>query len=302
MRLALVTAVAATGTDEDMPPLLEACLQQGIDASVLAWDDPTVSWGRYDVALLRSPWDYTGRLAEFMAWCARVDQATRLLNPLEVLRWNADKHYLADLAALGLPVVPTLFVEPDADPLPALEAFLSSQDGMREYVVKPAVSAGSRDTQRYSLEQQFAAGNHIARLLEQGRSVMLQPYLSSVDALGETALVHLAGEFNHAIRKGPLLRPDDAATEALFAAETITPREPGDDERSLAEAVVLATMRKLGLDAPLLYARIDLIRDAGGKPMLLELELVEPSLFLAHAPGAAARLAGLLSGALLPPA
>ena len=295
MRLALVTAVAATGTDEDMPPLLEACLQAGIDTRVLAWDDPTVSWARYDVALLRSPWDYTERLPEFMAWCARVDQATRLLNPLHVLRWNTDKHYLADLAALGVPVVPTVFVEPDADPLPALEAFLSAQDGMLEYVVKPAVSAGSRDTQRYSLAQQFAAGNHIARLLDQGRSVMLQPYLSSVDALGETALIYLDGEFSHAIRKGPLLRPDEAATDALFAAEAITPRQPADDERELADLVMSAATRRLGIAAPLLYSRVDLIRDAAGQPRLLELELAEPSLFLAHAPGVAAQLAGLLS-------
>lgn len=302
MRLALVTAIAATGTDEDMPSLLEACLQADIDARVLAWDDPTVSWGRYDLVLLRSPWDYIERLAEFMAWCARVDLATQLLNPLPVLRWNTDKHYLADLALLGVPIVPTVFVEPDADPLPALEAFLATHAQASEYVVKPAVGAGSRDAQRYSLSQQFAAGNHIARLLDRGRSVMLQPYLASVDVLGETALIYLDGEFSHAIRKGPLLHPDETATEALFAPEAITPREPTDDERNLADAAVSAAMRALNLVAPLLYARVDLIRDATGKPRLLELELSEPSLFLAHAPGAAARFAGLLSGIVKSPA
>lgn len=302
MRLALVTAVAATGTDEDMQPLLQACLDEGIHAHVLAWDDATVGWSRFDMALLRSPWDYTDRLPEFMAWCAAVDRVTRLLNPLPVLRWNTDKHYLADLADLGVEVVPTVFVEPDSDPLPSLEAFVADHHGMREYVVKPAVSAGSRDTQRYSLGQQFAAANHIARLLDLGRSVMLQPYLASVDALGETALIYLGGEFSHAIRKGPLLRPDGAATDALFAAEAITPREPADDERMLAETVVSAAMRRLGLVAPLLYARVDLIRDGSGKPTLLELELTEPSLFLAHAPGAASRLARSLSGIVATPA
>lgn len=301
MRLALVTAVAATGTDEDMSPLLDACLSAGIDARVLAWDDATVSWSRFDLVLLRSPWDYTERLPEFMAWCTRVDRATRLLNPLPVLRWNTDKHYLADLAALGVPVVPTVFLEPDAEPLPALEGFLAGQPGMLEFVVKPTVSAGSRDTQRYSLAQQFAAANHIARLLDLGRSVMLQPYLDSVDALGETALIYLDGEFSHAIRKGPLLRPDETATDALFATEAITPREPENDERILAEAVVSAAVRRLGIAAPLLYARVDLVRDASGNPRLLELELTEPSLFLAHAPGAAARLVESLSGTVALP-
>jgi O-ureido-D-serine cyclo-ligase len=294
MRLALVTAIVATGTDEDMDPLLDACLRAGIDARVLAWDDPTVSWGRFDAALLRSPWDYTERLPEFMAWCERVDRVTRLLNPLSVLHWNTDKHYLADLAALGVPTVSTTFVEPDADPLPALDAFLTRDGGIREFVVKPAVSAGSRDTQRYARAQQFAAGNHIARLLDQGRSVMLQPYLSSVDALGETALIYLDGEFSHAIRKGPLLRPDEAATDALFAAEAISPRQPAEDERSLAESAMLAVTRKLDLAVPLLYARVDVIRDADGEPRLLELELTEPSLFLAHAAGQADHIAALL--------
>jgi O-ureido-D-serine cyclo-ligase len=294
MRLALVTAIVATGTDEDMGPLLDACLRAGIDARVLAWDDATVSWSRFDLVLLRSPWDYTERLQEFMAWCERVDRASRLLNPLPILRWNTDKHYLADLAALGVAVVPTTFVEPDTDPLPALEAFLADAHGMREFVVKPAISAGARDTQRYARAQQFAAGNHIARLLDQGRSVMLQPYLSSVDGLGETALIYLDGKFSHAIRKGPLLRADEAATDALFATEAISPRQPADDERSHAESAMLAATLKLDLAVPPLYARVDLIRDADGAPRLLELELTEPSLFLAHAAGQADLMAALL--------
>lgn len=285
MRLALVTAIAVTGADEDMQPLLKACVRAGIDARVLAWDDATVSWGRFDAALLRSPWDYTERLPDFMAWCARVDRVTRLLNPLAVLRWNVDKHYLADLAALGVPVVPTAFLEPDVEPLPALEAFLADHGDAPEYVVKPTVSAGSRDTQRYTHSQGFAAANHIARLLDQGRSVMLQPYLASVDEIGETALIFLGGEFSHAIRKGPLLPPDSGTPDASIAAESITPRTVGDDERVVAEAALLAMTQQLQLTTPLAYARVDLIRDVDGGPRLLELELTEPSLFFSHASG-----------------
>jgi O-ureido-D-serine cyclo-ligase len=284
--LALVTAVAATGLDDDLAPLSDACRRAGFDTRCLAWDDATVSWGRFDMVLLRSPWDYTERYAEFLAWCQRIDQVSALLNPLAVIRWNTDKHYLAELAAAGVAVVASTFVEPDSEPLPALQAFLARHDAA-DFVVKPAISAGSRDTQRYVRSQEFAASNHIARLLEEGRSVMLQPYLASVDSEGETALIYFDGQFSHAIRKGPLLRPEQGATEALFAAEAISPRDPAEDERALADRVLRIAAASLRLNGPLSYARVDLIRDADNQPHLLELELTEPSLFFAHAAGSA---------------
>lgn len=296
-RIALVTAIAALHRDDDMPILLEACARAGLSAEVRAWDDTTVSWRRYDLVLLRSPWDYTDHLPRFLAWCERVAAQTRLLNPLEVVRWNTDKHYLADLDTAGIATVSTQFLEPDAYPLPALRAFLDEYPLAMEFVVKPAVSAGSRDTQRYAASQEFAAANHVGRLLDAGRSVMLQPYLASVDALGETALLYFDGEYSHAIRKGPLLRPNDAATDALFAPEAITAREPSQDERKVGEAVMAVVRARFG-DAPLPYARVDLIRDADGHPQLLELELTEPSLFFATAPGAADRFVAGLRRAL----
>ena len=291
--LALVTAIAATGLDDDLAPLLDACQSAGISTRVLAWDDATVSWGRYDALLLRSPWDYTERYPEFMNWCGRADQRSLLLNPLSVLRWNSDKHYLADLAAVGVPVVASTFVEPESDPLPALQAFLAAHPAV-EFVIKPTISAGSRDTQRYSRTQEFAASNHIARLLEEGRGVLLQPYLPSVDSNGETALIYFDGKFSHAIRKGPLLPPDAEATRALFAAEAITARVADGDEQAVALKALEAAAVQLQLPEALPYARVDLIRDTDGQPRLLELELIEPSLFFAHAPGSADDFAALL--------
>jgi glutathione synthase/RimK-type ligase-like ATP-grasp enzyme len=293
-RLALVTAVAATGHDDDLAPLLEACTQAGLETRVVAWDDATVSWRRFDAALLRSPWDYTERLMEFLGWCDRVQQSTRLLNSPTVVRWNTDKHYLASLEAAGVPVVSTVFVEPEAEPLEALQAFLASED-VEEFVVKPAVSAGARDTQRYSRAQDFAAGNHIARLLEQGRSVMLQPYLRSVDSAGEAALVYFDGQFSHSINKAALLRPDHPATATPHATGGITPREAEPAERRLAESVLSAVEHLLQLDQPLPYSRIDIIRDDAGNPRLLELELTEPSLFFAQASGSVERFAANLA-------
>ncbi|MEO8364588.1 MAG: hypothetical protein ABI538_00120 [Pseudoxanthomonas sp.] len=292
--IALVTAVATTGHDEDLHPLLHACTQAGLQARAVAWDDATVSWRRFDAALLRSPWDYTERLTEFLGWCDGVEQSTRLLNPLPVVRWNTDKHYLSDLARAGVPVVSTIFVEPEAEPLHALQAFLMEQPAA-EFVIKPAVSAGARDTQRYARTQEFAASNHIARLLEQGRSVMLQPYLRSVDHAGETALVFFNGQFSHAIRKGALLRSEQPSIEAPYATGDISPRDADPDERALAELALSAVARRLQLEQPLAYARIDLIGDDQGAPTVLEMELIEPSLFFAQAPGSADKFAAVIA-------
>ena len=296
--LALVTAIAATGHDEDLAPLFQACLEAGFSPRIVAWDDATVSWSRFDAALLRSPWDYTERLPEFLAWCEHTSRATQLLNPLSVIRWNTDKHYLSDLSVAGVPVVPTLFVEAVAEPLEALQAFLATH-ATTEFVVKPAISAGSRDTQRYARDQEFAASNHIARLLEQNRSVMLQPYLRSVDSVGETALIYFNGHFSHAIRKEALLRTDELATATPYASGPITASKTDPDQSKLAERALEAVERLLQLDQPLAYARVDLIRDDDGNPSLLELELTEPSLFFEQAAGGAERFAAALGHLLL---
>lgn len=297
-RIALVTAIAAAGVDDDLAPLLDACARAGLHVQVRAWDDATVGWSRFDAAILRSPWDYTARLDEFLAWCTRTSTQTRLLNPLPVVEWNTDKHYLGELAARGVPVVPTAFVEPDMEPLPALQAFLAAHADAAEFVVKPTVGAGSKDAQRYARSQEFAAANHLARLLDAERSAMLQPYLASVDEHGETGLMYFDGQFSHAIRKGPLLRPGEGPTDHLFAAEAITPRMPSPDELALAERVLSAARDALRLREAPLYARVDLIRDGDGEPCLLELELCEPSLFFAQAPGSAERFAALLARTL----
>jgi O-ureido-D-serine cyclo-ligase len=283
--VALVSARAAHALDEDLPPLLGAFAASGAAAEIADWDDPTVDWGSFDAALLRSAWDYTERLSEFLAWVQRTASQTLLLNTQAVVQWNSDKHYLAELARQGLPTVPSAFCEPDQDPQAVLEGFLARQR-LPELVVKPAVGAGSRDTRRHPRTAVPQILEHVRPLLKKRRSVLLQPYLPSVDQDGETALIYIGGSFSHAIRKGPLLPPGAAATAALFAPEEITPRIPADDERALAERLLAA------LPFPdLLYARIDLIRGEGGEPRLLELELTEPSLFFAHGAGSAARLA-----------
>jgi len=266
-RVALVTCRAARGLDEDMPPLLAAFDAVGASAEIVDWDDGEVDWARFDLALLRSAWDYTERLPQFLAWVERTAASTLLLNPPPVVRWNSDKHYLRDLSRAGVPVVPTTFIDS-----------------------KPAVGAGSRDARRHARADLDEIRAHLRPLLAAGRSMMLQPYLESVDREGETALIFIDGGFSHAIRKGPLLPSGAPSTTGLFAPEEITPRIPGADELAVAERAV-AQVPVGGL----LYARVDLIRDVAGHPRVLELEITEPSLFFAYSDAAPRFVAAALA-------
>lgn len=286
-RIALATTPPARGLDEDMIPLLDALRAAGADAVAVDWDDVAVDWRSFDAVLPRSTWDYCERLPAFLDWTRHVAALTQLLNPAGMIAWNTDKHYLRTLAEAGVAVIPSSFAEPGEDADAVWCAFADAHPGDGDVVVKPAVGAGSRDAERHPRSAPAAAVAHIARLLEAGRSVLVQPYLGRVDVDGETALVHLDGRYSHAIRKGPLLRRAAPATRALFAAERISAREPDADERALAERVLAA----VPFDGPPTYARVDLIRADDGTPCVLELELVEPSLFFDHAPGSAARLA-----------
>lgn len=289
MRIALASAIAAYSRDDDLPPLLRASHQLGLRAEALAWDDPTVEWSRFDAVLLRSTWDYTQRLPEFLAWCERIDRCSLLLNPLPTVRWNIDKHYLGELADAGVAVIETHYIEPAGGSIQA--AALDPLGNADEFVIKPCIGAGSRDAQRFARSQIDVALAHANRLLARGESVMLQPYLGKVDEQGETALIYLGGKYSHAIRKGPLLKPSAVASDDLFLAEDIQPRIASDAEHAVADAVLKA------LPQSALYARVDLLPSAEG-PRLLELELVEPSLFFDHSEDAAERLVRLVFDAV----
>jgi hypothetical protein len=283
--VALVTAKAAQSLDEDLVPLQRALEEAGARAAIVNWDEARIDWKHFDLALLRSAWDYSFRLEEFRAWAERVAATTRLLNPLAIILWSTDKHYLQQLEAAGVPIVPSLFIEPGEEAVRAIGRFLA-EHRVDELVVKPAVGSGARDMQRHPRTDLDAIRVHVERLTRSGRSVFLQPYLDQVHDHGETALVYFAGRFSHAIRKGPLLRAGEGPTRELFAREEITPRTP-----SAVELEVGTRALALCSGAPLLYARVDLIRDEADRPCVLEFELAEPSLFLSYAPGAAQRFA-----------
>lgn len=288
--IALVTCAAGRDVDDDLAPLLAAVA--ALDAHVESpdWDDPTVDWARFDLAVVRSTWDYTDRLDEFLAWTRRAGTATRLVNDPAVLAWSSDKRYLRDLAVAGVRVVPTTFVE-------SPDAVAAALPVGTEFVVKPTVSAGSRDTVRHHADDHDAATRQATDLLARGKVPMVQPYQRAVDAEGETALFYLAGAFSHAIGKGPLLEPGRPAHRALFAPERITAASPTAAQRALGDAVMAALPgigALAGVAHPLPYARVDVLTADDGEPAVLEVELCEPSLFLAFAEGAAERFAGVL--------
>lgn len=289
--IALVSAGEYQHLDEDLPPLIAALAALGVEAEVADWHDDTVDWARFPLAVVRSPWDYTWQLDAFLAWAERVAAATALANPLPVLRWNTHKRYLVELAGAGAPVVPTLVLEP-GDEVELIEA--------PAIVVKPAVSAGGRDTERYPLALMDDARAHATRLLGQGRSVLVQPYLDAIDDASETSLVYVGDAFSHGFRKGPILAGDTPFVEGLYREEDIGPREPSPAEHVVAERVLDAVAGCLpGLSrTDLLYARVDLAPGPRGDPILLELELTEPSLFLGQSPGAVERTAAAFASGL----
>jgi glutathione synthase/RimK-type ligase-like ATP-grasp enzyme len=275
--VALVTCSALPDLDPDDRLVIEPLRARGVDAVPAVWDDPAVDWSGFDLVVVRDTWDYMPRLTEFLAW---ADTVPALRNPAPVLHWNTHKGYLRDLEAAGVPVTPTTWLEP-ADEFRAPEG---------AFVIKPAVSAGSKDTGRYGPDELDLAAEHATRLLAAGRTVMVQPYLDAVDTDGETALLFFAGDdgelrFSHAARKGPMLTGPDLGSEGLYVPEEITTRTATRAQLEVAARALAAA------PSGLLYARVDLIAGADGLPVLVELELTEPSFFLGTADGAADRFA-----------
>jgi glutathione synthase/RimK-type ligase-like ATP-grasp enzyme len=268
-RIALATCAAFPDGDPD-DALLAAALPE---AEFAIWDDPAVDWDAFDLVVIRSTWDYQDRRDAFLDW---VRSVPRIVNPREVVEWNTDKRYLGELPG----AVDTTFLAPG-------DAFCAPD---REYVIKPSVSAGSRDTARFGPGEAQRAESLVARIHARGRTAMVQPYVDAVDRDGETALLFFDGAFSHAIRKDPILQPGADTHDDVFAPEKITQRDAGPDERALAERVLDHVRERFG---DLAYARVDLVPGANG-PQLLELELTEPSLFFGHADGAAERFAAAI--------
>jgi glutathione synthase/RimK-type ligase-like ATP-grasp enzyme len=279
--IALATCAELPAGDEDSQQLGAALDAVGVSASWHVWSDPQVDWQAFDLTVVRSTWDYTVDPPGFLAWARAVP---RLANPADVLAWNTDKTYLRDLAEAGIPVVPTAWADPgEPVELPG-----------GEFVVKPSIGAGSNGAGRFAEGMYDAARTHAAALHEVGRTVMVQPYLADVDTAGETALIYFGGAFSHAIRKAPMLEQatvnelSPGLSTGLFRPERISARHPDDAELALGERVLADIRQRFGGD--LLYTRVDVLPSAAG-PVVIELELTEPSFFLQYDEAAASLFA-----------
>lgn len=270
MRIALATNAEFAGLFFDDEPLRSALLERGASVDAAVWDDPGRDWAAYDLVVVRSTWDYVERRDEFVRWAHSVP---RLANSARLIEWNTDKTYLRALGSAGVPVVPTAWLTS-----PGSLADLLAERGWTRAVVKPAVSAGARDTLLCGPGD--AEGQALLDKLVSYGTAMVQPYLPSVEEYGERSLLFADGVFTHAVRRNPAL------TTEGFTRYDARLVDPAVDELAVARAVFEQ------LPETPLYARVDVARDDPGVPLLMELEVTEPQLFLRFSPAAAETLAG----------
>jgi hypothetical protein len=269
--------------DPDWPLLSAGLAVAGADAMSISWDCEDLDWERFDLVVINSTWDSVDRPREFLRWARRAARATTLMNPVPAIEWNIDKTYLRSLKSRDVPIVAT--------------EWLVAAEGWKpptfEFVVKPSISAGGRQTARYQPDEAPLAVAHVRRLLGCGHTVMVQPYIASIDTEGEVKLVFVQGEFSHAVRVGPLLGAGEGVIDRRW--ERFVPMEaiaPTPAQLGAARHVLAAVQAEVA--QPLLYARVDLLAGPTAEPLLGEVELVDPSLFLRFA----APAAGLLAAAI----
>jgi glutathione synthase/RimK-type ligase-like ATP-grasp enzyme len=267
--------------DPEPPAIADRLRASGHDAEVVVWHDPDVDWASFDLVVIRSTWDYFDRLDEYLGWADHVAEVSRIINSPTIIRWNSHKGYLLELGEHGIPVLPTLaLARGTADPVDRMVA-----TGWDEVVIKPAVDGGARGALKAPAASPDAAAH--LRALVADVDAIVQPYAASV-AAGEVSLFFFGGELSHAVRKVP--KPGDYRVQALHGGS----EQVHDPTR--AEFDVARRAMGLAPDA-LVYARVDLI-DVAGQPTLMELELIEPDLFLRMAPGSVERFAAAVVAAL----
>jgi hypothetical protein len=276
--VAIATCAAHPEPDGENRLLLEALRALGVDARAVAWN-AAEDWTAYDAVVVRATWDYTWALDDFLRWAGAI--GPRLHNGPEVIAWNVDKRYLFDLERAGIAVLAGEHVAVGTSFRPPAGRF----------VVKPTISAGARDTAVYDDARHDAAREHVRALHAAGRDVLVQPYFGRIDSEAETAVVFIEDRLSHCMRKSPLLALDQPVRGGPFRPEDMCRREGDEDVVALARRAWRVAAERFG---PPLYARVDVLRSDAGEPAVLELELVEPSLYLDFAPGSPAALARAL--------
>lgn len=274
-RIAIATCAAYPELKGDDELLREALARRGCKARSVVWDEAGTDWGETDLCLVRSTWDYHDKYEEFLAWTRRAKAATSLHNPADLIAWNSDKRYLRELADAGVPTVPTLWVERGAEVDIAAELV---ERGWDEAVIKPVVDLGAKNLHRVQADK---AQEALATVLSR-QEAMVQPFLPSLETEGELSLIYIEGKFSHAVRKHPA--KGDFRVQSIWGG-TVAAAKPEPQHVEVAERALAQ------LSEPPLYTRVDLVSDLNGTPALIELELIEPNLYLSTDGPAADRLA-----------
>ncbi|MGK2932560.1 MAG: ATP-grasp domain-containing protein [Solirubrobacterales bacterium] len=273
-KVAYVTCEPRQPEWEDDQLSADVLSSRGVAVEFIAWDDPRAGWDGFDLVVVRSPWDYGERLEEFLAWAESVGPE-RLRNGPDVLRWNTDKRYLAELDGSGLPVPPTVLIAPHG-PVP---------DFGGKVVLKPVTGAGARDTGIFSDENRKEGLDLLSRLGDQGEVAMMQAYIPEVEDVGEAAVLFFGGRFAYALKKRAFLpgsgvaetKPGTRIAAAMYADDLVVATEASEAEIDLGLQTIAWLSNRFGRMP--LYARIDMVSTVNG-PVLMEVELTEPSLYL----------------------
>ena len=272
MRAAIVTYEGDRTSDRQSGLVGDTLRGMGHEVSEPVWSDPKVDWGAYDVAWISSTWDYFNRVDEYRDWVARAGVATRLHNPRVLVDWNIDKRYLRDLGGEGVAIVPTVWAMPE---LAGSAQETVGDLSWEKAVVKPTIDGGAFNLELVEADEVAAAVGRI------DGPTMVQPYLPSVAEEGELSLIYFRGELSHAVHKSP--KAGDFRVQehwgGVFTAIDDPPREALEAGSKTLDAMVSCS--PIG-EMPL-YARVDLVRDLEGTLCTMELEVIEPSLYLEHA-------------------
>lgn len=283
-RVAIATCADLPELHPDDRPLRAALEARGIEAPAAVWDGGEVEAGEFDGCLLRSTWDYHEKHDSFLAWARALGERMPLWNPSDLIAWNSEKRYLRELAAAGVPTIPTRWLERGGEH--RLETVLA-EEGWEEAVLKPAVDLGARNLRR--VRRGDPGAQAALEELPARHDAMAQPFLPSVETEGELSLVYVGGRFTHAVRKFP--KRGDFRVQPTWGG-SVRPAQATSDELAIAELALAQ------LPVQPLYARVDLVRDPAGAPLLIELELIEPLLFLSQHPPAAEALADAVAAQL----
>ena len=295
-KVTLVTCASMPNLFHGEEGLPDELAQRGCDPRIAVWNDPDVDWDDAGMVVVRSVSDYAADRSAFLEWARGL---RRVQNSADVLDWNTDKHYLRDLAARGLPTIPTSWLEPEHGL--SKHQIHTRFPAFGEFVIKPAVSSGVRDIGRYttlSISQRQAAMRQVQSLLREGRSVMVQRYMEEIEVHGEISLVFFNGLVSHAVEKRAALHPasvtDPTVHEAVVTAEPAdsVAWKWGEEIRRVLHDYV---RERNGHDDLLLFNRVDLIPDGQGSFMVMEVSLVDADLYLGTTPRALGNFADAIS-------